>query len=158
MEVIATASKRNHDLCKKLGASQVFDYSSPTIIDELVDAFKGKDLAGAYDAISEQNTIKACAEVVGRSRAIKKFVAAVLTPPKEALPHGVHCGHLMAPTIMGDGIGHAVWHEYLPTALERGAFVPAPAPLVVGQGLEHAQTAMNKNKEGLSASKAVVTL
>ncbi|KAI9652179.1 MAG: hypothetical protein M1831_007160 [Alyxoria varia] len=158
VEVITTASKRNHDLCKKLGASQVFDYSSPTIVDELVDAFKGKEMAGAYDSISEHDTLKACAEVVGRSRSIKKYVAAVIPPPKEDLPYDVQCSNLMAPTILGDGIGHTVWHEFLPMALEKGTVVPAPGPLVLGHGLQYTQAAMNKSKEGLSAAKAVVTL
>ena len=48
-EVITTASPKNFDYVKKLGASQVLDYHSKSIADELVDIFKGKTIAGAFD-------------------------------------------------------------------------------------------------------------
>jgi NADPH:quinone reductase-like Zn-dependent oxidoreductase len=38
-EVITTASSKNFDYVKKLGASQAFDYNSPTGIDDIVMAF-----------------------------------------------------------------------------------------------------------------------
>lgn len=42
-EVITTASPRNFDFCRGLGASQVFDYNSPTVKDELVARVQGQD-------------------------------------------------------------------------------------------------------------------
>lgn len=50
-EVITTASAKNFEYVKKLGASQVFDYHSSTISADLVDALNGKTLMGALDFI-----------------------------------------------------------------------------------------------------------
>jgi NADPH:quinone reductase-like Zn-dependent oxidoreductase len=50
-EVITTASAHNFDYVKKLGASQVFDYNSPTVQEDVLGAFKSKTLAGVMDSI-----------------------------------------------------------------------------------------------------------
>jgi len=44
-EVIATASPRNFDYVRKLGALRVFDYNDKNVVRKLVDAFAGKTLA-----------------------------------------------------------------------------------------------------------------
>lgn len=49
LEIVATASERNFDLVKKLGANEVFDYSTPGIVGDLVTVLKKKQVAGAYD-------------------------------------------------------------------------------------------------------------
>lgn len=46
-EVITTASPRNFDYVKRLGAARAFDYNSPTIREDLLAAFDGKTTAGA---------------------------------------------------------------------------------------------------------------
>lgn len=86
-EVVTTASKRNIDLCKSLGATHVLDYGSKTVIDEIVDVLKSKTVAGAYDSIGQHSTAQSCAEVLSRSKG-SKFVACVLEPP-DNLPGGV---------------------------------------------------------------------
>jgi NADPH:quinone reductase-like Zn-dependent oxidoreductase len=48
-EVITTASPRNFEYVKKLGASQGFDYNRSSIVEGLVDALKGKLMAGVFD-------------------------------------------------------------------------------------------------------------
>lgn len=65
-EVVTTASPRNFDFVKSLGADHVLDYNSKTIVDELVDLLKGKTVAGAYDAIGAAESTTACAEVLSR--------------------------------------------------------------------------------------------
>ncbi|KAH9218299.1 zinc-binding oxidoreductase CipB [Leptodontidium sp. 2 PMI_412] len=52
-EVITTASPKNFDYMKGLGAGQVFDYDSPSIVSDLVDTSKGKNSVGIYDAVGE---------------------------------------------------------------------------------------------------------
>jgi NADPH:quinone reductase-like Zn-dependent oxidoreductase len=49
LKVVATASKKNFDFCKDLGASQVFDYNSPGVAGDLTAELQKHDLAGAYD-------------------------------------------------------------------------------------------------------------
>jgi hypothetical protein len=56
--------------------------------------------------------------------------------------------------------GHVarLFTEFLPQALATGQFVPAPKPLVVGNGLDKIQDAMDRQLQGVSAQKVVVTL
>jgi NADPH:quinone reductase-like Zn-dependent oxidoreductase len=64
--VIATASSRNHAFVRSVGASTVLDYADGGVIEKLVEAIKGTpgEFAGALDAIGEDKTWRACAEVV----------------------------------------------------------------------------------------------
>ena len=63
-EVVTTASPRNFELVRSLGADHIVDYNSKTVIDDIVDVLKGKTVAGAYDAIAGGATAM-CAEVLG---------------------------------------------------------------------------------------------
>lgn len=49
LKVVSTASPRNFDFVKSLGASEVFDYRDSNIADDLLAALKGTNLVGAYD-------------------------------------------------------------------------------------------------------------
>jgi len=80
-EVITTASAHNFELCKSLGASQVFDHHSSSVVDEIAGALKGRDFVGAFDAIGMIDTLKACVEVVARNGGGKKVVTTV--PPMQ---------------------------------------------------------------------------
>ena len=155
LEVITTASSRNFDLVKKLGASQVFDHTSKTVVDEITDALKGKTIVGAYDAISTTETIDTCAQIVTKSKG-EKMVAITLEAEKP--PAGVTLSHIFALSISKNEVAPAVWGDYVPRALAQGALVPAPGPLVVGHGLENVQKGLDKNREGVSAAKVVITL
>ena len=55
-----------------------------------------------------------------------------------------------------NGIGKAVYSDFLPKAFRNGTFVAAPEPEIVGKGLEHVQTAFDRQERGMSAGKAVV--
>lgn len=64
--VFTTASAKNHEYVRGLGAAYVFDYSNPNIVKEILAAVVGAgvELVGAYDVISEDDTTEKCAEVV----------------------------------------------------------------------------------------------
>lgn len=47
-EVLSTSSPKNFAYVKGLGASQVFDYDSSTLVADLVRALEGRELAGAF--------------------------------------------------------------------------------------------------------------
>ncbi|KAF2164377.1 hypothetical protein M409DRAFT_37069 [Zasmidium cellare ATCC 36951] len=154
-EVVATASPKNFEVVKKLGASQVLDYNASTIEDGLVAAFKGKQLAGVLDCIGGQ----ACTTSVN----VVKRVAGtgIVTTTKggaEKGVEGVTVQRLFGVTLKDNGVGKAVFEDYLPKALKAGTFVPAPAPVVVGKGLESVQTAVDRILKGVSAQKLVVSL
>ena len=59
--------------------------------------------------------------------------------------------------LVENGIGRAVWRDFLPGALEKG-YVAAPSPLVVGKGLEYVQAGLDLLRKGVSAKKVVVSL
>lgn len=151
-EVITTALPKNVDCVKRLGASQVFDYSSPTVGEDIVQATKDKVLAGAIDCIGFSATA-ACIDILSRSRG-KKFVATVKggsAPP----PDGIQVRHIFGTTLKDNFVGKAVYEDFLPRALRSGAFVPAPEPLVVGTGLEKVQEAVDLYGKGGDICKEV---
>lgn len=154
-EVVTTASPKNIDFVKKLGASQVFDYNSPTIEDDLVDALKGQELAGALDCIGG----KACTVSVNVvQRVAGKGIVTTTKGGAEQEVEGVTVQRLFGTTLKDNGVGKAMFEDFLPKALAAGTFVPAPPPVVVGKGLESVQAAVDKIVEGVSAQKLVVSL
>lgn len=65
---------------------------------------------------------------------------------------------VFATSIKDNEIGKAIYADYLPAALASGSFIAAPAPMVVGQGLEAIQGGLERLNKGVSASKLVVML
>jgi NADPH:quinone reductase-like Zn-dependent oxidoreductase len=76
-DVITTASPRNVNYVTSLGASQVFDYNSPAVVQDIVAAFQGRTLAGAL-AIGT-GSAELCVDVV-HACAGRKFVSIASTP------------------------------------------------------------------------------
>lgn len=152
-EVIITASPKNFDLLKKLGASQVFDYKSKNVVDELVGAFKGKVIAGALHTIGVP---EACYEVVDKCTG-NKFVSTTLAIP-ENKPSGVNANRIFGSTLKDNEVSQAVYVDFLARAIAEGTYVAAPEPWVIGTGLESIQAGLEAQKRGVSAKKVVITL
>ncbi|OJK04799.1 hypothetical protein ASPACDRAFT_1861631 [Aspergillus aculeatus ATCC 16872] len=153
-EVVTTASPRNFDHATRLGASRVFDYHSPTVVDDLVAWLEGRTLAGAMDCIGFAATPMTVA-VVSRSQG-SKFVATVKGGFQA--PDGVTVKSVFGTTLKDNAVGKAIYEDFLPRALKTGSFVPAPEPLVAGQGLHSIQAAVDRQAQGTSAQKVVVVL
>lgn len=179
-EVITTCSPRNFEYVKKLGASQVFDYNSKTIIPDLILALKGKDTAGAMTI--GNGAADACMDILDKCKG-NKFISMVSypappTPPKRLVllqniyyfiswtvaaffktkARGIGYKFVFGDTLVGNGVGKIVYQDFLPKALAEGKFVAAPEPYVIGKGLEHIQTGMDLVKKGVSAKKVVISL
>lgn len=179
-EVFATSSPKNFALVRSLGASQVFDYNDASVVDQIVQAMNGKTTAGAISMGS--NSALPCIDILSRCKG-NKFVSMAsypgpLVPPERFLQprmvynlvtgtirtmirswlKGVRTGTVQAATLVHSGVGQAIYVDFLPTALERGQFVAAPEPVIVGSGLEALQGAMDAWRRGVSAKKIVVTL
>ncbi|OJJ80958.1 zinc-binding alcohol dehydrogenase family protein [Aspergillus glaucus CBS 516.65] len=157
LRVIATASPANHQFIKDLGASAVFDYRSPTVVNDIVNELRGKEIAGAYDTISEEATfgpLSAIAEELGG------LPAASVLPyenPSEAFkPKFVTASSIV--TVPNEKIGQAIWEDYVPKALASGQLQGKPDPVVVGHGLDKIQHAFDVQKAGVSGKKIIVTL
>ncbi|KAK4039754.1 chaperonin 10-like protein [Parachaetomium inaequale] len=159
-EVISTASPKNFDHVRKLGASHVFDYhlDANTLADKMLAALEGRVLAGAL-AIGE-GSVDACAAVLGRhADTANKFIASASFMPPGGGASEVKVRFIdLKDAAEPDGQVARIWKDYLPQALEAGQFVPAPAPMVVGKGLEKIQEAMGVQMKGVSAQKVVVML
>lgn len=152
-EVIATASRHNFDFVRKLGANLVFDHQGPDVVDELVSALAGKTLAGALDSIGfAPATITAT--VVQQCEGSKR-VSTTLPVPAD-IPVGVTIKHVRGDELRDNHIGKAIYEDFLPQALKSRTFVPVPEPMVVGQGLEKVQDAIDLLHKGVSAKKLVV--
>ncbi|KAI1187679.1 zinc-binding oxidoreductase CipB [Nemania serpens] len=154
-EVITTASAHNFDYVKKLGASQVFDYNSPTVHEDLLKAFESKTLAGVMDCIGAP-AWAICVDVALKTPG-NKFVATAKRGFPDP-PEGVTLQAVFGLTIKDDDTGKAIYEDFLPKALESGSYKPAPEPLIAGQGIESVQAAVDLHRAGVSARKVVVKL
>lgn len=159
-DVVATASPANYDYVKSLGASLVLDYHNPDIVAILSGLLQasGTRLAGAYDAIGSDTTVRASAAVVGALGGGR--VASVGAAPEDAGGEKVAVVRVGAANLVArePEVVKAIWGEYVPAALEAGSLVPRPRELVVGRGLYFVQNGLDTNKAGVSAAKVVITL
>ncbi len=156
-EVFTTSSPKNFEYCKSLGATKVFDYRSATIATDLIAAFQGKKCAGAF-AIQRGSEV-VCFEVIAKVEGTK-FVACAMPIFPDKVPQGLSAKFINAAAVAAPNeVGEMIWTKFLPVVLEKGKFKCLPEPLVVGQGLEKLQEAIDKGKAGgASAQKLVVTL
>lgn len=154
-DVITTASTKNFDYVKKLGASEVFDYNSASIEEDLSKALEKKEIAGVLDCIGG-DALKVSVSVL--QRVAGKGVIATTKGGVDNPPEGISIKRIFGTTLKDNAVGKAIYVDYLPQALASAAFIPAPSPQVVGKGLEHVQQAVNQIMKGVSATKLVVTL
>ena len=158
-KVVTTASPSNYSYCKNLGATYVLDYHNPDIVSIVIAVLRaaGTDIAGAYDAIGSETTVRQCASILhavgGRT------IASVGSAPVD-LPKGVKVTRIGSSNIVSDEpeVAAKVWGEYVPAALEAAEFIPSPEPLVAGKGLQSVQKGLNRQREGVSAKKVEVLL
>ena len=179
-DIVTTCSPKNFGLCKSLGATQCFDYNRKTCIPDLIQTLQHTNFAGAFSA--GINSDGPCFDVVSKCKS-GKFVSMVSFPRPEpeptilALPRtiaffaswfigttiktrirGIDWKFCMVEAMSQNGVGKAIYADYLPKALSDGSFVPAPEPEVIGEGLESIQAAYVRQEQGMSAKKAVVTV
>ncbi|CEI39864.1 hypothetical protein FVEN_g2142 [Fusarium venenatum] len=83
-DVVATASPKNWDIVRGLGACAVFDYHSSSAINDVVSAFKDKKCAGAV-AIG-QGSLAKCVDIVKSVPGATKNVAQVTLSMPESQP------------------------------------------------------------------------
>lgn len=102
-DVATTASARNHDYCRGLGATWVFDYHDDEgkVEDAIVAALRGRECVGVFDAWS-RGSIAQCGRVLlkleqsGSVVGVHKWVQTVLPGPEqvvEEVPEGVEVGY-----------------------------------------------------------------
>ena len=154
--VVTTASPSNYEYCKLLGATLVLDYHNPDIVPILVSLLKDTKLAGAYDAIGTETTVRQCASVLHALGG--GTIASVVSSPDTF--KNVKISRISSEDIISEApkVAEKIWGDYIPAALKTGQFMPAPKPLLVGKGLESVQKGLDRQKKGVSARKVVVEL
>lgn len=183
-DVVSTASPRNADLVRSLGADVVADHGSSTAVGELVAGIGDRPVLGAV-AFGETSAA-ACIEVLRRtggsvlvmastpvslaglagrprlfpamipvfSRLGLRMVALMLSARRA----GIRACFVWGTSLRDDDLGGHLWGGLLPQWLADGTMRPFPEPLVAGHGLEAIQGALDRQRAGVSAQKVVVTL
>ena len=86
--VIGTSSPSNFDLVKSLGASDVFDYRDPDLVQKVKNA-AGKKIDFAYDAAATDSSIAASIEILenkGTLMMVRPFIGNLDTKGVNVLP------------------------------------------------------------------------
>ena len=183
-EVVTTASPRNFDYVRKLGASQAFDYHSKTVVREIIAALRGKTIAGAL-AIGAGST-EFCADIVHGCSGTQFISTASPSLSFENLPsrpgmrvvfplllrlvlstialqvklgvRRIRSKAIFGTTLMDNEVSRILFEDFLPKALVDGTYAVVPEPVVIGRGLECLQAGLDAQKKGVSARKVVILL
>ncbi|WP_368496206.1 zinc-binding alcohol dehydrogenase family protein [Herbiconiux sp. A18JL235] len=182
--VAATASPRNHERMRELGADVVVDYRDSTAVRQLSDALEGDDVKGilavgtgsgapavalavatgarrvalASPAVSFAELPRRGGPSAAAVRTLTRMGASTALTQLTARRHGITASFVWGSTLMSNEVGRMLWHDYLPRALADGTHACAPTAEVVGEGLGAIQTAIDRLRAGVSATKLVVTL
>jgi NADPH:quinone reductase-like Zn-dependent oxidoreductase len=156
LKVVSVSSQKNFENVKDLGASEVFDYNSPSVADDILKALSDTEYIGVCDCIGTEESAAAWAPVFKKLGG--RYSSVTFSPP--GIPDGIEGGFVIAVTIASvhKDIGEAVWGKYIPEALEKGTFRAKPEPTVIKGGLEKCQEGTDKVKAGMSFGKVVIEL
>ncbi|KAL9044622.1 MAG: hypothetical protein Q9214_002253 [Letrouitia sp. 1 TL-2023] len=154
INVIAIAGAHNHDLVKRCGAAQVFDYKDSSVVESVVNAALTCqfEFVGIFDAISTPETYARNFSILEKLGG--GHLACVHPPPTDNVPSNVKTGMIFAV----NDIATPVFRDFVTLALHSGKLKCLPPPTIVGKGLEHVNEALKKSKAGVSATKLVVEL
>jgi NADPH:quinone reductase-like Zn-dependent oxidoreductase len=182
--VIATASAKNHERMKGLGAEAVFDYRDPQAPNRIIEAVGGSAVAGILAvAVGSAEPCLRIARATGATRIamasppvsfyeqprrrglslarIRLFLklgtrTALLQMRSRA--SGIRATFIWGSAIATSPVGPAVWGGYLPAALASGSHRLYPEADIAGHGLPAIQEAIDTLRRGVSARKLVITL
>ena len=158
--IYATASPRNHELLKTLGADAVFDYNASDIVDQILDTVKedGVILHIAHAVVpgSLQPTLDVLKCTKGD--AIAKVAHSPPLLPDAPTLEGAEIKFNMPPADPAERNEYIrrCFHVWLQNGLQSGSVVPSPRVQVEAGGLEGLNKALDKLKEGVSGTKLVV--
>lgn len=160
-QVVATASPRNFEYLRTLGAADVVDRRSATAVEEVVDRIGARPLAGVY-AIG-RGSLRPTVAIAARSEGAKRVAAAmpgwvVRLQARRAPRAGVSVSAIWGGSLKDNEIGPAVYTRFLPPALAAGTYRAAPEATIAGHGLAAIPDALRQLRGGVSATKLVVTV
>lgn len=159
--VVATASPRNFDYLRSLGADATVDYHSDTAVDELIEAIGTSSLAGTL-AIGNgalAPTMKIASTVSGTGR-VSSAQPALFTRIQLLFRRrgAVRVSSIWGGSLKDNEVGPGIFADFLPAALAKGSYRAVPEAVVVGAGLDKIPEALEQLSKGVSAKKLVVTV
>ena len=86
--VLTTASPRNFEYCRSLGAKACFDYHDDDVEKQIIKAVDGETVAGAYHASGGKGAVQSCARIVDETKG-KAIVVSVAGALEEGIPDSV---------------------------------------------------------------------
>lgn len=159
-KVYATASPKNHEYLKKLGADAVFDYNASDVVSQIVDTVKkdGVTLRTAHSVVDGalQPTLDVLKHTKGNAVASVAHAAPLL--PGSPTLEGVEVRFVLPPMDPVERNEHIYkcFHVWLHGGLNSGTVVPSPRVQIEAGGLEGLNDALDKLKAGVSGTKIVV--
>lgn len=152
-EVFSTSSLRNFEYLQGLGATKVFDYTSETVVADIVAELDRTDCVGVFHAAGD---VKPSLQISHKAKA-DLFVASATMVSDDKVPSGVRAKMLFGTPDVYDEIAEPIFKTFLPSVLAQGKYQVAPEPLVLQtKGLEGIQEGLNSLKDGVSARKVVI--
>lgn len=182
--VIATASAKNHDRVRRLGAEAVFDYRDPKAADRIIESAGSSVVAGVLAVpVGSAEPCLRIARATGAPRIAMASppVSFYEQPRRRGLSlarirlfltlgtrtallqvrsrvRGIRASFIWGSAIATSAVGPAVWGGYLPAALASGSHRLYPEAHIAGHGLSAIQQAIDTLRRGVSAQKLVITL
>ncbi|KAI9712039.1 MAG: hypothetical protein M1820_001748 [Bogoriella megaspora] len=156
--VISTASQRNFEFVRSLGAKAIADYNSGIVVADVVRKVKeiGGQFKGVYNAFGGDTT-ELCTEIVEQ---LGGGVVASVTPGEEGKStQAAEVKSIMAPiTAKDERLATGIWGNFVPAALADGRLKAKPDAIIIKGGLGKIQEGLDTLKQGISAGKIVVDL
>ncbi len=158
--VVATASARNFDYLRSLGAAVIIDRNGPAAVSELVAAIGKGPLAGslAIGNGSLQKVMRVAARVPGTRRVSSAAPAFITRLLSLSGPRGVQVSGIWGGTLKDNEVGPAIYNDFLPGALATGMYRAEPPAEIAGYGLKAIPGALQQLRKGVSAKKLVVSI
>jgi NADPH:quinone reductase-like Zn-dependent oxidoreductase len=163
--VYATAGAANQEYVESLGASRVFDYKDPQVVDAIVSAAKEDGLVIEHCFLATgklascQAVLKAFIDDRGESQRAN-IVSAQAIPSDAQKVDGVETTFLMP---SGDEVARLAQFRYwmgtwLKDNLANGTIRPSPEPRVVGKGVGAINSGLDLLIKGVSCTKLVIEI
>lgn len=172
LAVVTTASKKNEEALKSLGANVVIDYKDSEVISKVIDEIVklGFNFIASFDAYSMPESLdingtiiegliaKAPELVSGEKATIYTYRPAGEEVIKKHAQHATYVAELVFQLFESDRQEFSKWlfNEYLQDAFASKTLVFTPEPEVVGRGINEIIKGINAAFKGIPGKKAVV--
>ncbi|KAJ5107802.1 hypothetical protein N7456_004477 [Penicillium angulare] len=157
--VYATASEKNHEYIRGLGATRVFDYKDEGVLESIVSAARedGVKVKIGFHATGEQQVAVNVMGALKSGEGVSKMGIAPVLDPELKVPDGVETAFLLPPDDEEARRERTRWifGDWLQTKLADGEVVASPHIKLVEGGLESTNKALDEWKAGVSCTKIV---